>query len=239
MFERLRHAARLARRLGMNHMDEDTKCAVTASCFPDCPDVDVSAFGGDLGYDALQKFKEHFAAAPVVVPGRLPAIYPPFAEFQANFQELFASAGYELGVNESKVKPCDVNKVYHISSIMPRRNTRGTVTTRFVSKSMLASRGNSRAAILNRSMSNIFDEPINVPGFKWCAPQARKGLAVPGQDQQSVDAPLQETPPLQQQSPDSQIQDRPPLSSKRSLRQYKIDQCSCKTSLGDWRIKIP
>ena len=161
---RLRIYARLAREIGLNYPTEDTMAKITACAFPEIPTQDFWKLEGDPGLGKLQRFKSFFRAIGVKLAGREPAVFPHFAEFEVACPSQFRSAKYAPGMNDPVIDGLNALRVIEISNVIPRRNTRSTV-------SHYAPR--PRSSAVNRGISAIMDrEEVSLPGFRLCPPQS-------------------------------------------------------------------
>jgi hypothetical protein len=199
---RIRVLALLARKMGANYMDEDSKARVTACAFHDSEDHHLMALAGDFGYEMLSKFRHFYNQVTLTTPGRDPDIYPSFQNFERQCPALYIAAGYAPGQDKPLFSKQLAIKLTAIGNQIPKRRTNQNVC---VADAASFNQRNPRFA-LQRSMSDASGLE-SLPGFLW-SPPGWKGHPHP----RSPYLPLQDgkgPPPLQEQ-PKAQTEQQPP-----------------------------
>ena len=152
---RLRFFARLARSMGLNYPNSDTKARITACAFPGAKENEghVLELEGGGGYDAMDLFRKVFAEVPITNPGRDILSFPPFDKL-SEYPGMVASMGF---VNTLQCPPLFDAKttegIIYIGKLIPCRNTRTTVK-RSASSSVSALPPGRRESRLHRQMSS-------------------------------------------------------------------------------------
>ena len=123
-----RMLAKLARVCGMNHPTEHTFAKMLACGFSRAlkSQIDTMSMQGDLGYNMLQKLKQHFRNMPQLTDDG-PEVYPPFAELEAKHPNLFRNAGFEPNANNPNIDKALWPGIIQLGHLVPRRSSRATV----------------------------------------------------------------------------------------------------------------
>ena len=165
VYARLRAIACILRKVGANHLDEETKARATACAFFDYSDQDLFVnLTGNNGYYLLTKFRQYYASTPVYAAGRQPHVYPKFATFEQDHPLLFATGGFQPGKDVPAFSKDLQSKLMAYGERIPKRCSNNDVTT------PTYSRPQGNRAKMPRLLQNIGSAEglESLPGFTWC-----------------------------------------------------------------------
>ena len=223
---RLRALAVLARKIGGNHFDEDTKARFTAVAFHDASEADVFCLLGDDGYNFLVKFRQFHASAPVFTPGRFPHVYPTFETFETDHPNLYMAAGYTPGANKSLFSVELQQRIAALGNAIPKRTSNNNVSA--AAGAVRARRGGSPQ--LPRALSRLNLQEVDglqsLPGFTWLG-AAQGGSSVSnfgGLRRNSSMLALQPPPAEQQQLASFNEQQQQQQLAQQQLASFNAQQ---------------
>jgi hypothetical protein len=177
---RFQALARIARKLGMNHLTEKGKARVMAAAFHDSDPEMKFSINSEVGNNIFRSFKLFLQKSPVLVPGREPFNFPPFQNFESEHPVVYAAAGFVPGTIHPIFEPMVQQNIVLLSDNVPLRRSamavrvdrsgrNAGVTTPVRSAS---EDGRTRAARMQNSLerSASIAGLEGLPGFRWCPP---------------------------------------------------------------------